>query len=115
MASVTFSGKVTANDKNDRLLTLWEEYTYEFKGEIKTGKRKWTLWFMKPHGLATGDWIEVRGDLSTKSVEWTTPEGDVKHLVDHIINGPELLRHQSNQPIERDLDDASKYGDSVPF
>jgi hypothetical protein len=119
MASATVNGKITVSENTPRLITLWELYTYEFQGTTKEGKRKWSLWFITDHhGLKTGDWIEAKGQLSTKAVEWTTPEGNVKNLVDHILNEPTLLVHKTEEakPTERvrDLDDEAKYG-GLPF
>jgi hypothetical protein len=117
MATATVNGKITVSETTPRLVTLWEQYTYEFQGTTKEGKRKWSLWFQTDaHNLKTGDWLEARGQLSTKAVEWTTPEGNVKNLVDHIINEPTIVTHNPGEvaPKPRDLDDEAKYG-GMPF
>lgn len=117
MAKVQINGTISVSEMYPRLVTLWEQYDYEYKGEPKQGKRKWSVWFITDaHGLATGDWVELNGSLSTKAVEWNTPGGDVKNLVDHIVNNPELINHKPKAPAEkpRDLDDEAKYG-GMPF
>lgn len=117
MAKAQLTGTISVSETTPRLVTLWELYTYEFKGDRVEGKRKWSIWFPNgEHGLKSGDWVEVKGDLSTKAVEWTAPSGDVKHLVDHIINEPTLVAHNPAEPAPkvRDLDDEAKYG-GMPF
>jgi len=117
MAKATVNGKITVSETTPRLVTLWEQYTYEYQGTTKEGKRKWSLWFTTDsHNLKSGDWLEAQGQLSTKAVEWTTPEGNVKNLVDHILNEPTILTHNPGEPVAkpRDLDDEAKYG-GPPF
>lgn len=123
MAKATLNGDVSISETTPRLVTLWETFTYTYKDETKEGKRKWSLWFdTDAHGLSKGDWIEVSGELGTKAVEWTATDGTLKHLVDHIINEPQILKHVAKGRAEapvvekvRDLDDERKYGSGIPF
>jgi hypothetical protein len=114
MAIVRITGIVKTTSK-DYLANIWEEYIIEMKGTQKEFKRKWTIWFEYPHGLLDGDRVTIEGELGTKSVEWQTPEGQTKNLVDHVINSPKLLERFEKKP-ERvvDLDDLAKYG-NAPF
>lgn len=114
MATVSFSGIVkTTSSKTG--FTIWEEFFYEFKGDKREGKRRWTIWMNQEHTFLDGDRVDVIGELSTKSVEWQTPEGETKNLVDHILNSPKVTLLGSVAPKERiiDEDDLRKYG--APF
>jgi hypothetical protein len=121
MAEVTLTGVIgEPSETTPRRVTLWETFTYEKNQALLEGKRKWTIWFMDAgHGLVKDDWVELRGSLSTKVFDWTAQDGTAKQLVDHIVNGPEIVQHKRKNtdepaPVVRDLDDERKYG-SAPF
>lgn len=114
MATVSFAGIVKTTSSKTGFI-VWEEFFYDFKGEQREGKRRWTIWMNSEHTFADGDRVDVIGDLATKAVEWQTPEGETKHLVDHILNSPKVTLLGSTLPHERviDQDDLRKYG--APF
>lgn len=114
MARVLFTGVVKTTASKTGFI-VWEEFFYDFKGEQKEGKRRWTVWQDTQHTFLDGDRVDIEGELSTRSVEWQTPEGETKNLVDHILNNPKVTLLGSTVPKERviDEDDLRKYG--APF
>lgn len=125
MAIITVSGDIKTG-ANPRRVTLWETYTVEqANGSVKENRRPFTVWFQDVHPLADGDWVELRGEFSSKISEtksqdgtsvintWTRADGTVMQNIDLIINKPELLARQNNARTV-DQDDAAKYG-NTPF
>jgi hypothetical protein len=117
MASVIINGEVKVSESR-KSVTLWEDFIVEYKdGNKFERKRKWTIWFDQQTSLETGDWVEIKGELSTK-VETYEKDGETKTAVGHTINNPALLQLKPNSDAPatkpRDLDDEAKYG-TAPF
>jgi hypothetical protein len=117
MASVTIHGDVKLNESR-RGVTIWEHFTQTYKdGVTYERKRKWVVWFENPVSFNDGDWIELKGELTTK-VSSYEKDGETKFAVDHSINNPLIIKIQTKQEEPaakvRDLDDEAKYG-NAPF
>ena len=118
MAKVIISGEAKVSESR-KSLTIWEDYIAEYAdGNKYERKRMWTVWFQQPiQTIETGDWVELKGELSTK-LETYEKDGEEKTAVGHTINHPVILQHKAKEaPVEakpRDLDDEAKYG-GMPF
>jgi hypothetical protein len=116
MAAVIVSGEAKVSESR-KSLTIWEDFIVEYKdGNKFERKRKWTVWFNQAiQSIETGDWVEIKGELSTK-LEAYEKDGETKSAVGHTINNPLILQHKQKQAAPdtkiRDLDDEAKY---APF
>lgn len=116
MATVQVHGTAKVSESK-RTVSIWEEFTVTYKdGNSFERKRKWTVWFNNEVSFNTGDWIEVKGELSTKTGSYEK-DGETVQTVEHSINEPKLLqvsaKTQEKVPTV-DLDDLAKYG-NAPF
>lgn len=119
MATVQINGEVKVSESK-KVVTIWEEYlaSYFQDGSQKTrpAKRKWTIWFNTPIAIENGDFLEVRGELSTRMGTYEK-DGEIKNAVEHSINNPEIVQLKQipqDKPKNVDLDDLAKYG-HAPF
>jgi hypothetical protein len=116
MATVQIHGTAKVSESK-RTVTIWEEFTVTYKdGNTFERKRKWSIWFPNEVSFNDGDWIEVKGELGTKTGSYEK-DGETIHTVEHSINEPKLLqvsaKTQAKEPTV-DVDDLAKYG-SAPF
>lgn len=116
MAQVIINGEAKVSESRTSV-TIWEDFVVEYKdGNKFERKRKWTVWFNSQVSFETGDWVEIKGELSTK-IETYEKDGETKSAVGHTINNPTMLQVKqkdgsSSKPA--DLDDLAKYG-NAPF
>ena len=129
MASVTIHGEVKLSESRTKVL-LWEISSVTYAdGNTYERKTPWTIWFSAPVSFETGDWIEVKGQLSTSIKKtkneddtitigtWTAKDGTIFQTIEHTINDPMILQlRPATTPKEAavDLDDLGKYG-NAPF
>jgi hypothetical protein len=129
MAIVIIHGEVKLNDSKTKA-SIWEVVPVTYAdGNTYERKTLWDIWFSAPVSFETGDWIEVKGQLSTgikktKNEDgsvtigtWTSKDGAIFQKIEHIINEPTLLQVKAKAaPKEAalDLDDLAKYG-NAPF
>lgn len=131
--STTISG-VFVPMKNETGGHVWQKITKNTReGKLYEVKRRWTLWFSTPHGIAEGTWVEVEGlaevsvayqlgedgkpllDAQGRKVisTWTDKTGLEVPNFDWVLYGPELKRVEAPKVEKpRDLDDEAKY---APF
>ncbi len=117
MAQVIINGEAKVSDSRTSV-TIWEEFVVEYKdGNKFERKRKWQVWFNAPVSFETGDWVEIKGDLSTK-LETYEKDGETKTAVGHTINNPLIISLKQKNGFadapREDLDDLAKYG-NAPF
>ncbi len=74
-------------DYKGRVVSGWESFSIEFKGEQITKKRQWTMWLDLPSDLVKDDVVEFTGDLGTKAAEFEK-DGQIFKTVEHSINSP---------------------------
>jgi len=129
MAVVTIHGEVKLSESRTKVL-LWEINSVTYAdGNTYERKTPWTIWFSAPVSFETGDWIEVKGQLSTAIKKtknedgtftigtWTGKDGTTWQTIEHTINDPMILQlRPATTPKEAatDLDDLAKYG-NAPF
>lgn len=129
MASVTIHGEVKLNESKTKA-TLWEITSVTYAdGNTYERKTPWTVWFNAPVSFESGDWIEVKGQLSTAIKKtknedgtftigtWTAKDGTIFQTIEHVINEPALLQvRPATAPKQAsvDADDLAKYG-NAPF
>lgn len=117
MAVVIINGEAKVSESR-KTVTIWEDFIVEYKdGNKFERKRKWTVWFDQQTPIENGDWVELKGELTTK-LETYEKDGETKTAVGHTINEPVILQHKPKidtpAPKVRDLDDEAKYG-GMPF
>jgi hypothetical protein len=115
MATVQIHGDAKVSESK-RSVSIWEHFTVTYKdGNTFERKRKWTVWFPNEVSFEDGDWIEVKGELGTKTGTYEK-NGETLHTVEHSINEPTIVQVKPKSPAKEavDLDDLAKYG-NAPF
>ena len=122
---------VFAPTRNDRIGFVWELMTRDTReGKLYEKKRRWTIFFNQPHGIAEGSFVAIESEwidavIATKVDEqgnkvtdtWTDANGVEQPNIEYQMRAPEikLVKERDEKPTEnRDLDDLAKYG-NAPF
>lgn len=93
MAQIQISGDVHLIGWEGKRISFWEKY--DFKG--KEYSRLWTAWFEDPQtDLQEQDWIELKGELSTKIGRYT-PKGETEErvVVEHHLQSAKVIQHRT--------------------
>jgi hypothetical protein len=104
MAKVNVQFKVSSVSANGewagRVVSGWESFNIESKGQRYTKKRQWTAFFDLPTNINKDDVIEVTGELSTKTDGVAKEyQGNSYFVVEHIIGSSQFKLIEAAVPI----------------
>ncbi len=113
MPQIQISGDVNLLGWEGKRISVWEK----FESNGNTYSRLWTCWFNASQAdkLQEQDWVEIKGDLSTK-IGTYTPKGatEEKTVVEHHVQNAVLV-----QAVSKEQQDAHKQQgndfDEIPF
>ena len=78
--------KVAENgDYRGRVVSGWESFTINVKGEQVNKKRQWTMWLDAPSSIVKDDVVSFVGDLGTKAGTFEK-DGQTYQVVEHSLN-----------------------------
>lgn len=78
--------KVADNgDYKGRVITGWETFLINVKGEQITKKRQWTMWLELPSDITKDDVVTFVGELGTKASSFEK-DGNTYPVVEHSLN-----------------------------
>ena len=78
--------KVAENgDYKGRVVTGWESFSINVKGEQVNKKRQWTMWLDMPSAIIKDDVVTFVGELGTKASEFEK-DGTTYKVVEHSLN-----------------------------
>ena len=80
--------KVAENgDYKGRVISGWETFVINVKGEQITKKRQWTMWLELPSPIIKDDVVTFVGELGTKAGSFEK-DGNTYQVVEHSLNHP---------------------------
>jgi hypothetical protein len=80
--------KVAENgDYKGRVISGWETFQINVKGEQITKKRQWTMWLELPSPIIKDDVVTFVGELGTKAGSFEK-DGNTYQVVEHSLNNP---------------------------
>jgi hypothetical protein len=80
--------KVAENgDYKGRVISGWETFVINVKGEQITKKRQWTMWLELPSPIIKDDVVTFVGELGTKAGSFEK-DGNTYQVVEHSLNNP---------------------------
>lgn len=88
MAQLSIAGNVGSIGWEGRRITVWENYESLGKEYV----RLWNCWFdaSVADQVQEEDWVEFKGELSTKVGQYTNKQGEEKIVVEHHLNNAEI-------------------------
>ena len=97
--------KVAENgDFKGRVVSGWESYNVQFKGEQVSKKRQWTMWLDAPSEIAKDDVVTFTGDLGSKATSFEK-DGQTYPLVEHSLNNVSFTINSKAAPVAAKTDD----------
>ena len=91
--------KVAENgDYKGRVISGWETFTINVKGEQVTKRRQWTMWLDLPAAINKDDIVTFTGDLGTKAGSFEK-DGQTFAVVEHSLNNVSYTVNQSAVPL----------------
>ena len=110
MPQIQVAGDVHMIRWEGKRISIWENVALPNGQE---GSRLWTCWFSTPTEAQEQDWVEIRGELSTKIGQYTNKAGEEKTVVEHHIQNAELV--QVKTKAEQEANKEQTAFDEVPF
>jgi hypothetical protein len=84
---ITVSKVAENGDYKGRVISGWETFQINVKGEQITKKRQWTMWLELPSGITKDDVVTFVGELGTKAGSFEK-DGNTYQVVEHSLNHP---------------------------
>jgi hypothetical protein len=112
--------KVAENgDYKGRVISGWESFNIQVKGEQISKKRQWTMWLDAPSEIAKDDVVTFTGDLGTKAGSFEK-DGQTYQVVEHSLNNVSFTINSKGAPVAAKNDDGwntppSTFTANAPF
>lgn len=84
---ITVSKVAENGDYKGRVISGWETFIINIKGEEITKKRQWTMWLELPSAITKDDVVTFVGELGTKAGSFEK-DGTTYQVVEHSLNKP---------------------------
>jgi hypothetical protein len=84
---ITVSKVAENGDYKGRVISGWETFQINVKGEQITKKRQWTMWLELPSAITKDDVVTFVGELGTKAGSFEK-DGNTYQVVEHSLNHP---------------------------
>jgi hypothetical protein len=84
---ITVSKVAENGDYKGRVISGWETFQINVKGEQITKKRQWTMWLELPSAITKDDVVTFVGELGTKAGSFEK-DGTTYQIVEHSLNHP---------------------------
>jgi hypothetical protein len=97
--------KVAENgDYKGRVISGWETFQINVKGEQITKKRQWTMWLDAASAINKDDVVTFTGDLGTKAGSFDK-DGNTYQVVEHSLNNVTYTVNTQAVPIPAKAND----------
>jgi hypothetical protein len=105
--------KVAENGEyKGRVISGWETFQINVKGEQITKKRQWTMWLELPSPIIKDDVVTFVGELGTKAGSFEK-DGNTYQVVEHSLNAPTYTVDVKAVPLT-DTAAANAWNNSAP-
>jgi hypothetical protein len=95
---ITVSKVAENGDYKGRVISGWETFQINVKGEQITKKRQWTMWLELPSAITKDDVVTFVGELGTKAGSFEK-DGNTYQVVEHSLNHPTYIVDVKAVPI----------------
>lgn len=82
---ITVSKVAENGEYKGRVISGWETFIINVKGESITKKRQWTMWLSEAASIVKDDVVTFVGDLGTKAGSFEK-DGTTYQVVEHSLN-----------------------------